>query len=84
MNSEDTKTLIGELVMLANWAINDRSWRRLRIAVTPEEYEALAEYAFKEREEDFWGTIRGVALVKDELPKDPLIEFRPRGFIVSR
>ncbi len=76
--SADVTALIVELVRLTHHSINGPAWKRLRIAVTSEEYESLIAHAHEARGEDFVNAIRGVALVVEPFPEEPELILVPR------
>ena len=81
-----TVALVGELYRLAQDMARARSWRRARIAVSPEEYELLRVYFLHELVRDphlpkggpFYARLADVPLVIEDCPTDPplLVEFK--------
>lgn len=61
----DQPDIIPELLNLANAAISNKSWVRLRFAVTPAEYVAIREYCLK-LDGCFYARLKGVPLVIEE------------------
>lgn len=52
-------------------------WERLRIAISPGEEAQLRDYAHKDRNEAFVSGVRGILLVVEEHPSDPLFRYEP-------
>jgi len=67
--------IVRDLVTFANRlpVFPSGTWKRVRLAVTPDEHEQIRQFFFADSGGQFWSAIRGVPLLVEEHPTHPLI-----------